>query len=80
MLLWLVADPRAICLFDGFKVDPPALRNKVHKRSEERVWTYPLRIGVLRFQVKEQLLRIPIKQGRKVYSSEGIECFRVGWK
>jgi hypothetical protein len=41
------------------------------------VRTYPLRIGVLRFQVNEQLFRIPIKQRRKVYDSGGIECYQA---
>jgi hypothetical protein len=43
------------------------------------VRTYPLRIGVLRFQVNEQLLRIPIKQRRKVYDSVqgGIERYQA---
>jgi hypothetical protein len=41
------------------------------------VRTYPLRIGVLRFQVNEQLLRIPMKQRRKVYESGGVECYKA---
>ena len=41
------------------------------------VQTYPLPIGVLRFQVNEQLLGIPIKQRRKVYDSGVIECYQT---
>jgi hypothetical protein len=41
------------------------------------VRTYPLRISVLRFQVNEQLLRIPINQRRKVNDSGGIECYKA---
>ena len=61
---------------------PDMLHNKFHRRFEEVVRTYPLRISVLRFQVNEQLLRIPIKQSRKVYDSGGMNVIRhsiVGW-
>jgi hypothetical protein len=41
------------------------------------VRTYPLRIGVLRFQVNEQLLRVPIKQRRKVCDPGAHQCYQA---
>jgi hypothetical protein len=52
---------------------------KVHRRdsgTEIVAQTYPLRIGVLCFQVNEQLLRVPIKQSRKV-CDPGIESHQA---
>jgi hypothetical protein len=70
-------DPRAISLATtifriGFKVGLPRSLIKSIGDTRNVARTYPLRIGVLRFQVNEQLLRVPIKQRRKVCDSGGI--------
>src|SRR5713226_4277388 len=67
--------------YDGFKVGTPHPTTKFIGYPKSVALTYPLRIGILHFQVDEQLLRIPIKQRRKVYNSgdwmlSGIES---GW-
>ena len=53
------------------KMDPKMVPRPttVHRKYKSVARTYPLRIGVLRFQVYEQLLRVPMKQRRKVCDS-----------
>jgi hypothetical protein len=85
MLLWLEAETHEqFCLGskyspqqDGFKVDPPRPVIKLIGDPKRVVRTYPFCISVLRFQVNEQLLRIPIKQRRKVYDSGVFECYQA---
>lgn len=71
----LVMLPCAVChprlghnhIPDGFKVGLSRSLIKSIGDTRNVARTYPLRIGVLRFQVNEQLLRVPIKQRRKVF-------------